>query len=389
MVGMQKRGINTNTFYRYDSQGVFQDIVFVTADRLNARWLGRPNITLNPPYKETVITTKAVEGVNMLPEDAGNQEWTYTRNGTIAPPVKYWKSNNTSAIPLKLYNREDEDLPTYGGEPISVPGYPGFQSINSLTDPGVFSYYMSLIRRPYVKKTDAPLKVKVRFGSKHYNPSEVAQVFPDGDFNSQLMYDIQIDGVTVLGNRSDFNGRGAYLFEWNEQIKNGNSFITAELDIDIAKISLNGFLDFRMYNMAQAALVGDDGDHAWIESISIVYGSESVVEYSRRRNLNRSNIYDDELHFGDSVHDQVLNSVIYQNTIDPSEFTEVAFSVLGEYDTGTQNLGYTLVTDSAGMSLLTASSTSVYVQREGSDFYQFVDDLYLHGVANLFKINLV
>ena len=383
IAGYNKKNLYNTTLHRYNADGEYiQDVDITSTNEPEFKpliWYDTPDVTMKPPFKEIALTTGVQQSESLLSENIVRQEWTKTQEPQVPPPSKFWKGTGTGITP-ELFEENGNAFPTYSSEDLSLTGVVGFDMIDDLLEPALYSYYISLAIKPFIKRSSGVLKLSFQLGGRFNNPGNNV-VIENYVNNDHLFYELLVDTTVLASNKTGFASREAYFFQMNFTYSNNNSYLDASLEIELKNVDLDGFLDFRLYNLKDA-----DSDSAWIKNLTITYDQKVISEFTKTRSLDRSNTMADDLHFGDAVMN-VANGIVYQPPILDAELTEIIFSV-GSITANNQIVTDPILLNTTNFNLIDTNSDRVYVKRFDSDYLEYVHDLTNNGSLLYFIMNL-
>ncbi len=373
-IGINKRGVTVPIYNRYDTSGVYVETHQPPALKPKfLRWDATPSISISPPFREVEITTGVEITNTLLPEDIVRQPWTKTAEPQDPPLPKYW--TGTGLTPVLKHNNNGA-FPTYLGEAIEVTGSAvGAEHIYADPTPTqVLNNYISLITKPYVRggsgeTIDVSFTYTSFWPSPFVNPAE----FMDNDV---VVYDILLDGSTIISNRSGFSSSGAYGLDFDTvSIGAGLYKVDARLNITDFELPNSGSLDIRFHHLGDVDGVSYTSGYFVISDLSINYIADTTNVFKKRRTLEHTKTHEVSTFHGDTVLDLVPNSFIYQPYMAAGQFTSVTFSAAYIYDSGGDPIGWCLGVSSANYSSLQSNSDRIYVKRNNSDFYEYITDI--------------
>lgn len=388
VVGHNLRGSGNFIKYEYDYTGAYQSNGYLVIEKqLRLDWNATPQITLKPPFKEVNVVSGVEQTQAVFPSDIVVQKWVKKSAGQAAPPAKYWTG---TGLDPEILNNTINDWPEYVDQDVTITGYVGYR--NTIGNPNLtqqLANYISLAAPPYVKggngeTMDFSIEIKV--------PTIVGDI--DDINNGFLMYDVLLNGTTIISNRSNFSDYEKYFLEID---KIETSLLVCEctgtFEIEDFPIPENGFLDVRVYHIGDLDGASTTNAPVVVTRLNIKFNeTEEDNEFKKIRSIDRTNVRKLDLAVGDSVIDNVHNAFVYQTEI-PSEYLQIIPYVLYENLTVAGNFYQRIYGfNASNYAILQANIDDLYVKKANSDYYQYlqdINDLGTVGGYNLVAINLL
>ena len=368
-----KKGTLTYTFRKYTEDGVPNDTEIEFTDPKPLQWYATPQVSIKAPFREITVTEGIDENINIFPEDLITQEWTKTSEPQDPPYPKYWIGVGLSAAPVPVLIPQDGiAFDTYDGEDIDQDGAVGFFQLPDIEPEDKYAHYITLKKGVYVKGGDLKLDFDFTFTYRIQNPED-----DNLDFyiSNNLYYELTLDGTPIISNKPGFAGRESYLWKGDIIWTDGWTSVTGVVKVKGFKFPQNGFVNFKFFH-GQTSISPPEA-HVRFMNFSLKYQKEFSNIYRRRRNIDYTTTQEVNTIHGGSVFEAVQPSFIYQPAIAASSFQSIPFAAGYEFDPTNNNspLGWCLFIENPSYTFLFLNRANVYVKRENSDFYEYVDDI--------------
>ncbi len=382
VAGYASKGDEGVTYQKYDKDGLYIADVTVNPSvslQNTLDWNTAPQVTLKPPFKAVTIKTSLDKIKELLPETIAAQPWTKTlishNTFSNAPPTKYWIGSQFNYQPILTYRAGGIDAPPFVADPVEivelVSAYIVYTNANNTQQ---MDNYLSLARPVYVKGGNGQ---KISFKLTLLTSWFTGLGLPTLD-NSNYIYDVRLNNATIFSNKLGFGPREAFFFSFKNV--GGNEVIghiTGEVEVLNFILPTSGFLDIRIHHLKTDYAI----QALAIERLQLEYTDEASNEFSRVRDLNRTNKREVSLDFGDSALDAHKLAIVYQEPYAPADVTEIPFTFLNNWTSQGRFYGNVLNFNLTEYNLFVANLAKIYIKKQNSDYYHFIEDYTLIGLT--------
>ena len=366
-----RRG-STNNFglRKYDKDGIAIDNTLVAAPKKQLNWYATPSVSVKAPFKEVSVKENLPDAVDVFPEKLVSQPWTMIADGQDPPDVQFWKREGMGV--LRLYDPAG-DFKEWDGEPFEQPadvGYyiqePNIPVVPSW--PAAASNYLTLYRPVYVPGGQY-IDFDFVWDFRMENPGNTNF---DTYINEGNWYEITLDGTTIISNRHGFPARNNYKwstdgFNWS----NGYTRVTCTVKVRKYYLETGGLMNIKFYAINTSA--SPPRIDVRFKNLSFSYRKDLDSLFVKRRTIDFTTTKELTLLNGGSVFDDLESSFIYQPEISISEFSPIPFT-LTDPENGIGQLPF------YGYVLMAGNQQSIYVQRENSDFFEYIYQVIFSGI---------
>ena len=371
-----KRSFLLHDYRRYTSSGIPLGAATRFTEIKVLDWYATPTIRIKPPFREITVTEGLDENVSLFPEDITEQKWKMTEEDQDPPLPLHWKGVGL-VVPELISVNDEYDV--YEGIPIEQNAYVGLRPSSGVPVlpnwPVEPEHYLTLARPVYIK---GGLQIDFELTCQD---SGVIN-------NFARYYEVTLNGTTLFTNRLAWPGNGAFQFKYvsyNDTYSNWTVKVTGLL------IPENGFLDVKIYH-SYISGGGELESYRSIKTLSIKYQKKFSNLYRRRRNIDFTTTQELAIPNGGSVFQSVRESFLYQPPFSPSNLYEIIFSAGETTDTSNNNspLGWCLYVPNYAQFVYTYNHPEhIYMRRENSDFYEYVEGVTFptDGVQQLVQLS--
>ena len=387
IVGYNKQAQNSNYYLKYTAKGIPDGFLLDVNPGSYLKWDASPSVTLKPPFKEITVVSGAEESQTVFPSEYFTQDWVKNDEPQNPPRPKYWSYEGAGEV--SMFPKSGYEFQEYVNVPLEISSAIGFNQISGVTDATKFDSYLDLTEPIYIKggfEFDFKLVFKYRFLNPNYGGFDF-----DTYVNNNMWYDLILDGVAIISNRSVFTGNESFRWRIANKITETDYLeYTFTVEANKIPVATSGFLDFRFYNGETVVSGADNGGMVIIDTVGFSYREPFQKEFSKRRRIDFTKTDSISLKFGDSVLSNVKEAIIYQPEIDENLFTPYNFEAFFAYDTSGNPIGWVASVTQSIYNLFSNASNGVYVKLENSDYYQYIPNpIFIEdGTANYILIDL-
>ena len=165
---------------------------------------------------------------------------------------------------------------------------------------------------------------------------------------------------------------------------------TARIEVENFRFPESGYLDVFVYHPLSSNSINSQGffQQMYISELTMEYTSQNVSPFIVRRDIDYTTTESLNIKLGDSVLDQVKQALIYQPYIAPESFITVPFAAYNATYAGT-NYGWVLKVSYTYYLALLSRLNDVYIQRLGSDYPEYVEDVAVFVAGSNYFLKVV
>lgn len=354
---------------KYTKDGIAIGYETVSTPPKPLNWYATPSLSIKPPFKQVSVKENLPDTINLFPEKLISQPWVMLEDGQTAPSVKYWKQVGLGT--LRLFD-PNSDFKDWDGEPFEQDADVGYM----ITDPDIpplaswptaVTNYITLYRDIYIPGGQY-IDFDFSWDFRMENPGNTNV---DTYINEGNWYEITLDGATIISNRNLFPARNNYLWSSNGSITWSDGWTRGILTVKVRRFYLaaGGMMNIKFYAINTSP--SPPRVDIRFKNLSFTYRQDIDSLFIKRRVIDFTNSTASTLMNGACVFDDLETSLIYQPAI--SGLVEVSFSI-SDYENGVARIWQSVY------SQLIAHEESIYVQRENSDFVEFMYQNIFTGV---------
>lgn len=415
IIGINRKKDITITGNTYTSAGVYSTTFSKVRDIKTGKFKDRANITLIPPLKTVNISWNKEAAEEILPSDIVYQPLEGGEVMQDPHPVKYWETVGTISITLastaSSIGPDYSRLPIffligvfydwYKALPIEDPFYLSIYDDSTLP----LNSYVQLIDPVYLEGNAAKdTRITIEIELIGYSVYTVTQAKIDaGDYTGCFYYELLLDGVTLVTNKSSFADAAGFEFEFRPGKKSLE--IIGTLKIDRVGIETNGYLQLKLHIPKEDTANNIAWNRTGFKTVKIKYLTDDEDGIIKNRDIEFTAIEDFEIEHADDFMNISKKPILINDAVTwagltvstPEETTEIVMLdyISTEYDEGAGAIEYDVIIliSEADYNLILTDPNKLYKQKTGSStWYQvspYLYNMYLssgYGYITMFGI---